>query len=55
MCWLRSLFLSAQWPLFTLCEAGYPDSLGNLPPPNQQAWSGNFGHLTLSADGPQGT
>lgn len=33
MCWLRNLFLSAQWPLFTLCDAGYPEVLGNLPPP----------------------
>lgn len=46
MCCLRNLFLSAQWPLFTLCEAGYPEALGNLPPPQEaglewQLWTFN--------------
>lgn len=37
MCWLRDLFLSALWLLFTQHEAGYPEALGVRPPPKPVA------------------
>lgn len=39
--------------LFTLCEAGSPETLDNLLPPQLQACSSSFGLLALSADDSQ--